>query len=137
MNQDLKRMIEEMRNVPEEDIEEKEEEQKGALPKSAYHIDRIEEAKTNEAIESFNARKAIRKSLGRVGVWLIYAAGIFTIFIALIFLGCLILEPFYAKATLIKNNFEPLFDEIIKTLPWILLFIFGDYRKLARLINND
>ena len=106
-------------------------------PQNPTHVDRIEEAKANETVETYNARKEIRKSVGRIGVTLVYAAGVGTIVILAVYLCCLVASPFYPQAVEIEKNFEPLFEKIVQTVPWILLFIFGDARKLSKLIGNN
>ncbi len=106
-------------------------------PQNPTHVDRIEEARTNETVETYNARKEIRKSVGRIGVALIYAAGAAAMVIMAVYLCCLVASPFYPQALEIEKNFEPLFDKIVHTAPWVLLFIFGDARKLSKLIGNN
>jgi|GEM_PF-3861173 hypothetical protein len=109
----------------------------GDEPKNPQHIDRIEAARTDEQVETYNARKEIRKSVGRMGVWMVYAGGFGVIAVSAIYLGSLGLSPWWDSAAKVTANFEPLFDKIVQTMPWVLLFIFGDAKKLAKAIGND
>ncbi|WP_457593925.1 hypothetical protein [Hydrogenimonas sp.] len=130
---DLRRSAEEVKTKSNSSLENEPSDE----PQNPTHVDRIEEAKTNETVETYNARKEIRKSVGRIGVALIYAAGIAAMVIMAVYLCCLVASPFYPQALEIEKNFEPLFDKIVHTAPWVLLFIFGDARKLSKLIGNN
>jgi len=94
-------------------------------------IDRIAEAQTDEQVEHYNSRREIRKSVGKASVVLIWATSIMAIVIMCIYVGCLAVEPFVDHLHEVRENFEKLFYKMIDIAPWVLLFLFGDIKKLS------
>lgn len=99
--------------------------------------DRVKEARDREAATQYNTKAEIRIAVSRASQWLIYAMAGGAIVILCVYLGCLGLEPFYPEAKEIKENYEVLFFDMFKLLPWLLLFLFGDAKKIGSLLNKE
>ncbi len=133
-NREQSAAIEALRSVGDEQTQTGDIAQHDGTPQGAEEIDRIVEAQTDEQVEHYNSRREIRKSIGKASVMLVWSASIFAVIISCIYIGCLAAEPYVEHVKEVKENFEILFFKMFDLLPWILLFLFGDIKKLSETV---
>ena len=100
-------------------------------------INSVKDAKENNTANKFNSESAVRSHVVKGVIALIYGFVVFTLFLGTAYLISIIGEPFYTSLSQIKNSITPLFSDMFKIVPWVLLFIFGDSHKIKSLISKE
>lgn len=109
----------------------------GKQENSTKKIDTVKDAKAKNDANKFNSESAVRSHVVKGVVALVYGFVIFSLLLGITYFIAIVGEPFYTSLIQIKNSITPLFSDIFKIVPWVLLFIFGDSHKIKSLISKE